>query len=186
MRWGLALFVLILGVAAPAAAQTTTTAQTVPPTTEATTPTTDAPATTEPTIARTTTPTTARTTTRPTTTTSTSTTSTTLPPIEDDDNGENVDIGILGLAGLVGLVGLAAFARRTVAAPPARRVVTEEVTDRTVVLPRDEMDVDATTEVVVYENLSYDELLAQAQAAGIPGFSSMTREELIQALRGRR
>ena len=189
MRWGLAVLLLILGAAAPAAAQTdtTVTVQTVPPTTAATSPpTTDAPATTQATVPRTTV-TTRATTSRPTTTSSTSsTTSTTLPPVEEDDNGENVDVGVLGLAGLVGLLGLGAFLRARPTPVPTRRVATEEVTDRTLVIPRTEQTaVDETSEIVAYENLSYEELLAEGQAAGIPGFSSMTREELIQALRSR-
>lgn len=180
MRWGLAVLLFVFTSVAPAAAQTdTTTVQTVPPTTTATAPpTTDAPATTQATVPRTTVTTQRATTSRPTTTSSTSsTTSTTLPPVEDDDNGENVDVGILGLAGLVGLLGLGALLRARPTPVPTRRVVTEQVTDRTLVMPRAD---------VAYENLSYEELMAEAQAAGIPGRASMTREELIQALRDSR
>lgn len=179
MRWGLAVLLFVFTSVAPAAAQTdTTTVQTVPPTTAATAPpTTDAPATTQATVPRTTVTTQRATTSRPTTTSSTSsTTSTTLPPVEDDD-GENVDVGILGLAGLVGLLGLGALLRARPAPVPTRRVVTEQVTDRTLVIPRAD---------VAYEDLSYEELMAEAQAAGIPGRASMTREELIQALRDSR
>ena len=185
MRWGLAVLVFAFASVAPAAAQTDTTTPTVPPTTAATTPTTDAPATTQATVPRTTVTTQRATTSRPTTTSSTSSTTSTTLPVEEDDNGENVDVGVLGLAGLVGLLGLGALLRAR-PAPRPMPVATERVTDRTLVIPHTEQAaVDETSEIVVYENLSYEELLAEAQAAGISGFSAMTREELIQALRSR-